>query len=338
MSPGSVRESSVHSSFVQAFDDAVEICSTRLLLPIPAIWKIKRFFNIGSEKRLKEAIRTIDEYATTIIKSKEDQIGSGDCGNLDLLSRFMSSCSNLDSGFEDEERKRKFLRDIVISFIQAGKDTTSSALTWFFWLMAGNPRCQDLVLAELAAAAPAPAAPVPAPVAFSYDDLKGLDYLHAGISESLRLFPPVPIDSRLAVEDDILPDGTQVRKGWFADYSAYAMGRMDQVWGPDCREYRPERWLDEYGRFRPSDPFRFPVFHCGPRICLGREMAFVQMKSIAAGVMSEFEILPVDGGGCAGKMMHPPYTQTIILKMRGGFPVRVTKRPRPRPPQHRIVR
>lgn len=326
LSSEAVGENSLNLSFVQAFDDAVEIIASRSLLPIHVIWKIKRFFNIGSEKRLKEAVGIINEYANMILKSKEDQIGSGDCGNLDLLSRFMSSSSNFGLGFDDQEHKRKFLRDIVISFILAGKDSTSTALTWFFWLMAGNPRCEGLILAELSEASPAPAT---SPVIFSYDDLKGLNYLHAAISESLRLFPPVPIDSRLAVDDDILPDGTHVRKGWFADYSAYAMGRMHQVWGPDCREYRPERWLDDDGRFRPSDQFRFPVFHCGPRACLGKEMAYVQMKSIAASVMREFEIVAVDGGGCVGKMADPPYTPSIVLKMRGGLPVRVKRRRQP---------
>lgn len=324
MSFGAVTGDSSNSSFVQAFDDAVKICASRFLLPIPMIWKLKRFFNIGSEKRLKEAIRIIDDYAYSIIKSKEDQMDSGDCRNLDLLSRFISSSWDFGLGtVDDRQHKRKLLRDIVISFLLAGTDSTSTALTWFFWLMAGNPRCEKLILAELSAADPKPTT---SPAKFSYDELKGFDYLHAAISESLRLFPPVAIDSRVAVDDDIFPDGTHVRKGWFADYSAYAMGRMDQVWGPDCREYRPERWLDGDGRFKPSDPSRFPVFHGGPRMCLGREMAYVQMKSIAASVMREFEIVAVDGGGCSAKMVDPPYTPSILLKMRGGFPVHVKRR------------
>ncbi|KAI8573260.1 hypothetical protein RHMOL_Rhmol01G0264700 [Rhododendron molle] len=261
---------SVNASFVQAFDYAVELTSDRFMSPVPAVWKIKRFLNIGSERKFKEAIAVIDDFAMS-------------------------------------------------------KDSTSTALTWFFWLIAGHPQCERLIYGELAAAVKA--SPTGLPTDFSYDELKKLNYLHAALSESLRLFPPVPINSRLAVADDILPDGTYVGKGWSADYSAYAMARMEKLWGPDCTEFKPERWLNIDGGFQPSDQFKFPVFHSGPRMCLGKDMAYLQIKSIAAAVMYEFEIEVVDGGGDARKMIDPPYTLSLLLKMRGGLPVRMKRRP-----------
>ncbi|KAF3454300.1 hypothetical protein FNV43_RR04747 [Rhamnella rubrinervis] len=321
--------------FAKAFDDAVEISSSRFMLPLPLIWKIKRFLNIGSEKRFKEAVKVINDYAMEIIRFKEGDSGTKvrmDNGNevhrdQDLLSRFMSSSVNLE--FRDQEQRRKFLRDIVISFVLAGRDSTSTALTWFFWLISGHPRCAYLIYKELSKAVTTVSMPESLPITFSYNELKKLHYLHAALSESMRLFPPVPINSRLAVDDDVLPDGTQVRKGWFADYSAYAMGRMEKVWGHDCREFKPARWLNADGVFQTPDQFRFPVFHCGPRICLGKEMAYVQMKSIAAAVIYEFEIIAVDGGGCSEKMMSPPYVISLLLKMRGGLPVRLKRREQP---------
>ncbi|GMY16040.1 cytochrome P450 94A1-like [Fagus crenata] len=301
--------------FVKAFDDAVNISSWRFLSPLPIIWKLKRFLNVGSEKRYKEAIKIINNYAMQIIRSKEQEQEKGQ----DLLARFMSTSLNIE--FKDQEHKRKFLRDIVISFILAGRDSTSTALTWFFWLISGHPRCEKLIYEELSSIVPGKESCI-----FSYDELKKLHYLHAALTESMRLFPPVPIDSRLTVDDDVLPDGTHVGKGWHADYSAYAMGRMEKIWGENCREFRPERWLNHDGVFQPLDQFRFPVFHCGPRICLGKEMAYVQMKSIVAALMFEFEILAVDGGASPEKMMNPPYMLSLLLKMKGGFPVRFKRR------------
>ncbi|XVF19414.1 hypothetical protein REPUB_Repub11eG0108300 [Reevesia pubescens] len=222
-----------NSGFVKAFDDAVEICLSRLLSPIPTIWKMKRLLNLGSEKRFKEAIKIVNDFAMEIIKSKENQeldtyykenknIGK----SQDLLSRFMSKAT-LGMEFEDDqEKKRKFLRDIVISFILAGKDSTSTALTWFFWLINGHPRCGRLILDEVAT----------------------LENLHAALSESLRLFPPVP-----------------------------------------------------------------------------RDMAYVQMKTIVVALMREFEIVAV-GGASAEKMMDPPYTLSLVLKMIGGFRVKLKTR------------
>ncbi|KAJ9172250.1 hypothetical protein P3X46_015511 [Hevea brasiliensis] len=315
--------------FAKAFDDAVENCFSRFLSPFPPIWKLKRLFNIGSEKRFKEDIKTINEFAMEIMKSKQQEENSSErvAKNQDLLSRFMLLSSNLE--FQDQEHKTKFLRDIIISFVLAGKDTTSTALTWFFWLVAGNPRCAHLIYQELSeVASPPDAEAVPEARTFSYDELKKLHYLHAALSESMRLFPPVAINSRLTIDNDVLPDGTRVGKGWFADYSAYAMGRMERVWGQDCRAFKPERWLDIDRKYQPCDQFRFPVFHCGPRTCLGKDLASIQMKAIAAAVMYEFEIVPVDGGASAEKMMNPPYITTLLLKMKGGFPIRLKRRDR----------
>ncbi|CAN0922464.1 Cytochrome P450 94A1 [Linum grandiflorum] len=302
---------------MKSFDDAVDNCFARVTSPFPAYWKLKRFLNLGSEKRFREAINNINEFALHVIKSKEEK--SNQQQEEDLLSRFMGWSSEMEWGKQGEE-------DIVISFMLAGKDTTSTALTWFFWLIAGNPRCVELIHKELSAAT------AERRYRFGYDKLKKLDYVHAAVSESMRLFPPVPLNSKVAVEDDVLPDGTEVRKGMFADYSAYAVGRMEKVWGGDCLEFKPERWLvvDEDGKrwYKAFDQFKFPVFHCGPRMCLGKEMAYIQMKAIVAAVMMEFEVLPVGGGATAEKMMKPPYSLSLLLKMRGGLPVTVRRRHR----------
>ncbi|XP_047321359.1 cytochrome P450 94A1-like [Impatiens glandulifera] len=314
--PTSNQKVSIHSSFIKAFDSAIEISSNRFMSPVPAIWKIKRLLNIGSERTYKDCISIINSYCMSLIESREKDMEIRI--REDLLSRFMMLS---DLGFRDREEKRKFMRDITVSFILAGKDSTSTALTWFFWLIAGHPRCEKSIHDELISTKT-----MTISSKFDYDDLKKLHYLHAAISESLRLFPPIPINSKLAVSDDILPDGTRVGKGWFADYSAYAMGRMESLWGSDCREFKPERWLDVDGHFKACDQFKFPVFHCGPRMCLGKEMAYVQMKSIVAAVMQDFEVEAMDGGGCAEKMREPPYTLSLLLKMKDGFPVRLKRR------------
>ncbi|KAJ6315362.1 hypothetical protein OIU78_018784 [Salix suchowensis] len=284
--PGSVSS----LNFSKAFDDAAEIGFSRFMAPLPALWKLQRSLNIGSEKRLKEAVKVINEFALEVIKSRQEQDGG-------KKSRFAVKIYGVE-----------------------------------FWHGIPRSRTQKDVLErhnhKLSKYHRPPSPPATASKAriFSYEELKNFHYLHAALSESMRLFPPVPINSRTTVEDDILPDGTCVKKGWFADYSAYAMGRMERVWGQDCREFKPERWLDRDGVYQPFDQFRYPVFHCGPRMCLGKQMAYIQMKAIAAAVMHEFEILPVDGGATARKMASPPYRLSMVLKMRGGLPVRLKRR------------
>lgn len=111
------------SMFVEAFDYAVERSSERFMMPVQIVWKMMRFFNLGSERKYREAIKVIDEFAMNVIRLKEEKWelneGDKDYSTEDLLSRFMAS--TLDFGFRNGDEKRKFLRDIVISFVLAGK-------------------------------------------------------------------------------------------------------------------------------------------------------------------------------------------------------------------------
>ncbi|KAI5002041.1 hypothetical protein ZWY2020_026691 [Hordeum vulgare] len=152
-----------------------------------------------------------------------------------------------------------------------------------------------------------------------------MHYLHAALTEAMRLYPPVPINTRVAAAADVLPDGTTVRAGWFADYSAYAMGRMPRLWGDNCREFRPERWLNgDRGEFVAVEAARYPVFHAGPRTCLGKEMAYVQMKAVAAAVIRRFAVEMVE---TPVSMDAPPlYELGATLRMKGGLRVRIKKR------------
>uniref|UniRef100_N1QQ84 Cytochrome P450 86A2 n=1 Tax=Aegilops tauschii TaxID=37682 RepID=N1QQ84_AEGTA len=99
-----------------------------------------------------------------------------------------------------------------------------------------------------------------------------MEYLHAALSEALRLYPSVPVDHKEVVEDEVFPDGTVLKKGTKVIYAMYSMGRMESIWGEDCREYRPERWLKD-GRFMGESAYKFTAFNGGPRLCLGQDFA-----------------------------------------------------------------
>ena len=103
------------------------------------------------------------------------------------------------------------------------------------------------------------------------------------------------------------------------NHSMYAMARLESLWGEDCEEFRPERWLREDGTFQPESPAKYPVFHVGPRMCLGKEMAYIQMKSIVAGVLEE---LDVAGDGA----YRPRQVPSLTLRMADGLPVIVKPR------------
>ncbi|KAM4122198.1 hypothetical protein ACJW30_01G064300 [Castanea mollissima] len=292
------------SEFMRAFEEATTISFGRFMYALPFLAKVKKFLNIGSERRLKESIKIVHEFADNIIRSK---MGQKVDKEKDLLSRFMSN----------EENSPEFLRDIVISFILAGRDTTSSSLSWFFWLLSSHPKVEQNILKELETIRVRYRKNIGE--TYSYDELHDMHYLHAAISEALRLYPPVPTDTKTCLNDDIMPDGTFVGKGWEVSYQIYGMGRMESIWGKNCFEFLPERWI-ENGVCKQESPFRFAVFQAGPRICLGKDMAYIQMKSIAATVMERFEI------EAESKGKVPEYLLALTLRMKGGLPVRVRKR------------
>ncbi|CDP00480.1 unnamed protein product [Coffea canephora] len=127
-------------------------------------------------------------------------------------------------------------------------------------------------------------------------------YTHASLCETMRLYPPVSTDTKEATEDDVLPDGIVVRKGTRVTYHPCAMGRIEELWGSDWAEFKPERWLERDGlsgkwNFVGKDSYTYPVFQASLRICLGKELAFLQMKRVVASVLRPFKVMPAIEGG-----------------------------------------
>ncbi|KZV20254.1 hypothetical protein F511_25523 [Dorcoceras hygrometricum] len=287
---------------MEAFDVASEVCAGRGAAPLSASWKVKRLFAIGSEKRLKEAMGRIHSFIADVIHDKKTKNSSGD----DFLSKMVA-----------DGEEEGFMRDTIISFIMAGRDTTSAAMTWLFYLVSRHPDVEDRLVRE---------------VEFikkdkelsKYETLKELKLLKACISESMRLFPPVAWDSKHAIADDLLPDGTQIRTGDRVTYFPYGMGRMASLWGEDRLDFKPERWISETegGRvqaLKNISPYIYPVFQAGPRACPGREMAFVQMKYVVASIVTRFRIRPTS-------MVPPVFVPLLTAHMAGGFNVFVCRR------------
>ncbi|KAI3450693.1 hypothetical protein Pfo_007358 [Paulownia fortunei] len=300
LDPGCLNLSLPISEFALAFDLASKLSAERAITTSPLVWKLKRFFNLGSEKQLKEAIKSIHELAEGVIRNKRNK---GVSSHEDLLSRFMRT-------IDDDV----FLRDIVISFLLAGRDTVASGLTSFFWLLSKNPEVAESIREE--------SDRVMGPEAkklVNFAQLREMHYLQAAVHESMRLFPPVQFDSKFCEEDDVLADGTFVARGTRVTYHPYAMGRMERIWGADCLEFKPERWLQD-GVFKQENPFKYPVFQAGPRVCLGKEMALVEMKTVALSLIRQFDIQ------VAMPDQAPKFMPGLTATVRGGLPVIVRER------------
>ncbi|XP_066395848.1 cytochrome P450 CYP94D108-like [Miscanthus floridulus] len=311
--------------FMRAFDDAQNILIVRLMSLPRSLWWVKRLLNAEPERRMRAALGKIRDYTDRIFRERRERLEAGLARSDDLVSRFAARREHSDESF----------RDAVTNLLLAGRDTTSSALIPLFKTMvSGRPDVEDRIVREIrtvresssGSAADADAVSTgtstTTPTSFSLDELRDIHYLHAAITESMRLYPPVAINTRRFERDEFLPDGTFVGRGWQVTYSAYAVARVADVWGHDCEEFRPERWFDGGGVFgRPESPFKYPVFHAGLRTCLGKEMAYVQMKSIVACVFERFSLRFVgDEDQCPGLAL------ALTLRMKDGLPMQVYER------------
>ncbi|XAR66180.1 Abieta-7,13-dien-18-ol hydroxylase [Bertholletia excelsa] len=277
------------NQFMKAFDDSNVIVYWRY---VDLLWKVKRFLNIGLEATLKKNMKMIDNFVYDLISSKREQMKNGklDKGKEDILSRFL-----MESEKDPENMNEKYLRDITLNFIIAGKDTTANTLTWFFYMLCRHPFVQEKIVHEVREVTEAENSMSIDGFASSLTEtaLEKMQYLHAALTETLRLYPAVPVDGKSAEEDDVLPDSFKVKKGDGVNYIAYAMGRMTYVWGEDAEEFKPQRWLQN-GIFCAESPFKFPAFHAGPRICLGKEFAYRQMKILASFLLFFFRFKLAD--------------------------------------------
>ncbi|KAJ0049411.1 hypothetical protein Pint_15676 [Pistacia integerrima] len=292
----------------EAFDTASEICAMRGTAPVYLIWKLKRVFNVGSEKKLKEAVNLVHDSVLEIIQKKKNVLENDSERNCDedLLSRMLSA-----------GQSEEVTRDMVISFIMAGRDTTSATMTWLFWLLSENKALEKMIIDEVELITNNGERPL------DFEALKQMVILKACLCESMRLYPPVAWDSKHAAADDVLPDGTRVRKGDRVTYIPYGMGRMEELWGKDCLEFKPDRWFNEPGSenivLKSVSPYKYPVFQAGPRVCLGKEMAFIQMQYVVGTILRKFEIEPV----CEKR---PVFVPLLTAHMAGGLKVLVRRR------------
>ena len=306
------------NGFALAFDRATEATLQRFILP-EVVWKLKKTLGLGMETSLTKSLRHIDKYLTDIIETRKQELqtqqqGGSGIPHDDLLSRFMK---------KKESYSEEFLQHVALNFILAGRDTSSVALSWFFWLVIQNPNVEEKIITEICTVLMETRGNdtskwVQEPLVF--EEVDRLMYLKAALSETLRLYPSVPEDSKHVVADDILPSGTFVPKGSSITYSIYSIGRMKFVWGDDCLEFKPERWLSLDGsKFEVHDSYRFVAFNAGPRICLGKDLAYLQMKSIAAAVLLRHRLVVVPGHRVEQKM-------SLTLFMKYGLKVNVLPR------------
>ncbi|KAK0563646.1 hypothetical protein OC844_002094 [Tilletia horrida] len=288
--------------FATAFDYAQVVINKRVLMPA---FRMIEAIN-GTGKRMKKATATIREFAGGIIEQRlrnaQTQAPNHEHGSIAKLAQ--KDGKDLLDLFLESSQDREELLTVVLNFLIAGRDTTAQLLSWFFYEMMAHPEHLDEIrreLEEVLGDCPAEGYRLP------YDRMRDVPYTFACITEALRLHPSVPKNAKRCIKDTLLvPSGPnptrlpplQVYKGESVGWSDWVMARLPEVWGPDCEEYKPSRFLEEEvdsatgvkrRTVRQYSQWQQHMFNGGPRLCLGMNLANYEALSLVAAVVPLFD-------------------------------------------------
>jgi len=291
--------SNADSPFLKSFDRAQQISLWRFINPM---WFIFRALGLGEESEARRHFRLLADYSLETVRMlKEDPTGEKADS---FVGMFVAEAKTNGAKVADDA----FLKDMVLNFLIAGRDTTAQAMSWIFWLLMGHPEVEQKLLEEIELEIG------DGPI--TYENSGRLRYLQSVINEGLRLYPSVPVDSKMSLADDVLPDGTILPAGNVVQYNIYAMGRCTELWGEDAAEFRPERWE---GKNLPSS-YIYPAFNAGPRECLGKRLAWVEMRACIAEVMRNFHLELAVSRECVKTDVQ------LTIGMSSGLPIRLRAR------------
>nr|prf cytochrome P450alk1 [Candida tropicalis] len=221
-----------------------------------------------------------------------------------------------------QTRDPKVLRDQLLNILVAGRDTTAGLLSFLFFELSRNPEIfaklreeienkfglgQDARVEEI-----------------SFETLKSCEYLKAVINETLRIYPSVPHNFRVATRNTTLPRGggegglspIAIKKGQVVMYTILATHRDKDIYGEDAYVFRPERWFEPETR---KLGWAYVPENGGPRICLGQQFALTEASYVTVRLLQEFGNLKQDPN-----TEYPPKLQnTLTLSLFEGAEVQM---------------
>lgn len=272
----------------------------------------------------KKAIKELDAYLYQIIRQRRVDLENGAVPvEGDLLAKLINE------GLDDD-----LIRDQLLTMLIAGHDTSTALLAWVWYLLGSNPEAMAQAKAEVDSVFGQPL--TVNRELFSENGLRNADdgsrmtdhaptieqinqlaYLDMVIKEALRLYPPIHVGNRRAIEDMTLleydvPQDTRVM------YSIYLSHRDERYWD-EPEKFCPHRFdknESEQGE-RPS--LTYIPFGGGPRNCIGAAFAQVESKVVLARILQRFDLELLNGDKIK------PY-MGATLEPKPGVLMRVTRR------------
>ena len=222
---------------------------------------------------------------------------NGACDGPDLLSTMVRLHKQSRGGLTDQK-----IHDQILTFFTVGHETTATGLMWTWYLLAENPDVAtklykevDHVLGDRL------------PLG---KDLDRLRYTRMVFAESMRLYPPIWLMTRRAVQD-VEINGVVIRSGSYVHLSPFVMHR-DPRYFPEPERFDPERWTPEAAAARPK--FSYFPFGGGQLQCIGEGFAWMAGMLVISTLARQWRMRVVSGH----RIKLDPH---ITLRSRYGMPM-----------------
>ncbi len=237
-------------------DDLLHL--SRFPIPWPA------WLPLPINRRIQHETSVIDEVVLRVINERRGQPNPPD----DLLTMLLAARYDDGSTMSIEQ-----VRDEVITVFLAGQETTASALTWIFYLLAQHPAAAARLYAEVDA--------VLGQRPPTFADLPQLTWTEQVIKEALRLYPPSWLLSLRTAVEPVTVGGVTIEPGSIIMISPLLL-HHDARWWPDPERFDPDRFTPEAERARLRHAFM--PFGAGDRSCIGSAFAMAEMQLVLATV------------------------------------------------------
>lgn len=232
------------------------------------------WFPIPYTARIRRAQRVLRSVIDDVISHHRDSAEQ----MHDLVSLLLAYQDEAGNGLAQQQ-----IRDELMTIFMAGHETTGSAMAWTLYNVGKHPEVCLKLEAELSRVLNGRAP--------TLEDLPKLTYTRMVVEESLRLYPPIWLFPRDAVEDDEIA-GYHIPKGSSVFLIPFVTHRHPEFWeNPDA--FDPERFAPENAARRPR--FAYLPFGGGQRLCIGQRMALMQIQIAVAMIAQRFRIHPLPG-------------------------------------------
>jgi len=264
-----------------------------------SILRLPSWMPTSRNLREKRALARLDQILQALITARR----AAHANSTDLLSILLTATDE-ESGVRMSDRQ---LRDEMMTLFLAGHETTATALTWTWYLLAQHPEVETTLLREvdevLRGRTPTAA------------DLPRLPYTEMVVREAIRLYPPAPGVAREPVED-VNIGGYDVPKGSLVTVNTYALHR-DPRFFDDPERFDPARFASGWEERVPR--YAYLPFGGGPRVCIGNGFAMMEARLILAAMTQR----------C--KLLLEPHQQVVPIQLvtvrpKNGIRMKVTMR------------